>query len=308
MIKKPSKNKSHSILVTGASSELGSAITNVLLKLKDLDVRAMLHRAPVNISGCKKVTGNLKNKNSLIRCLNGIDMVIHVAALTKSTKNSDYFEINTNGTKNLIDACLDKGVKKIIYISSAAVSSNNEAEGGPYSQSKLEAEKLIKDSRMKWLIIRPSQTYGHQSSGSSVDMLIWCIKNFIFVPVIGDGTAQLSPVLFDDLVQGITSLIISDGLENETIILAGPQQYTYNEFIDRVAKFYKVKRIKIHISATIIKFLINILTKFGFTKLVPDQVPRLLSKYSYDIFVAKEKISYSPCNLEEGLKKQSNPN
>ena len=177
-------------------------------------------------------------------------------------------------------------------------------EGGPYSQSKLEAEKLIKDSRMKWLIIRPSQTYGHQSSGSSVDMLIWCIKNFIFVPVIGDGTAQLSPVLFDDLVQGITSLIISDGLENETIILAGPQQYTYNEFIDRVAKFYKVKRIKIHISATIIKFLINILTKFGFTKLVPDQVPRLLSKYSYDIFVAKEKISYSPCNLEEGLKKQ----
>ena len=188
-------------------------------------------------------------------------MVVHVAALTKATKNSDYFEINTNGTKNLIDACLDKGVKKIIYISSAAVPSNNEAVGG-YSQSKLEAEELIKDSGMKWLIIRPSQPYGHQSG--DVDMLIWCIKNFIFVPVIGDGTAQLSPVLFDDLVQGITSLIISDGLENETIILAGPQQYTYNEFIDRVAKFYKVKRIKIHIAATIIKHdtKINLAVKY----------------------------------------------
>ena len=139
----------NTLLVTGASSEMGSALIRQLLNNSDLKIRAMVHRSLVNVSGCEIRPGNLKNKGLLVRALSGVDTVVHMAALTKSTRESDYFEVNVSGTKNLIDACLESGVKKIIYISSVAVSS----DGGGYALSKLEAENCIKKSGLNTLYV-----------------------------------------------------------------------------------------------------------------------------------------------------------
>jgi len=106
----------NTLLVTGASSEMGSALLRQLLNNSDLKIRAMVHRSLVNVSGCEIRPGNLKNKGLLVRALSGVDTVVHMAALTKSTRESDYFEVNVSGTKNLINACLESGVKKS-YIS-----------------------------------------------------------------------------------------------------------------------------------------------------------------------------------------------
>ena len=114
----------NTLLVTGASSEMGSALIRQLLNNSGWKIRAMVHRSLVYVSGCEIRPGNLKNKGLLVRALSGVDTVVHMAALTKSTRESDYFEVNVSGTKNLIDACLESGVKKIIFISSAAASLN----------------------------------------------------------------------------------------------------------------------------------------------------------------------------------------
>ena len=108
----------NSLLITGASSEMGGALIRQLLNNAGLKIRAMVHRSLVNVPGCEIRPGDLKNSGLLTRALSGVDTVVHMAALTKSTSESDYFETNVNGTENLIDACLKNGVKKIIYISS----------------------------------------------------------------------------------------------------------------------------------------------------------------------------------------------
>ena len=110
---------------------MGSALIRQLLNNAGLKIRAMVHRSLVNDTGCEIRPGNLKNKGLLVRALSGVDTVVHMAALTKSTRESDYFEVNARGTNNLIDACLESGVKKIIYISSSAAS----MDGGGYSRS-----------------------------------------------------------------------------------------------------------------------------------------------------------------------------
>ena len=232
----------NTLLVTGASSEMGSALIRQLLNNSDLKIRAMVHRSLVNVSGCEIRPGNLKNKGLLVRALSGVDTVVHMAALTKSTRESDYFEVNVSGTKNLINACLESGVKKIIYISSSAASLN----GGGYSRSKLEAEQLIKKSGLKWLILRPSEVYG-QRAGDSINRLIRWIQRYIFVPVIGTGTCKLSPVFIDDVVSAIALSIFNKELENETIVLAGPEELTYDDLVDRVAAYFGVKRFKVHL-------------------------------------------------------------
>ena len=287
----------NTLLVTGASSEMGSALIRQLLNNSDLKIRAMVHRSLVNVSGCEIRPGNLKNKGLLVRALSGVDTVVHMAALTKSTRESDYFEVNVSGTKNLIDACLESGVKKIIYISSAAAS----LHGGGYSRSKLEAEQSIKKSGMKWLILRPSEVYG-QRAGDSINRLIRWIQRYIFVPVLGTGTCKLSPVFIDDVVSAIAVSIFNKELENETIVLAGPEELTYDDLVDRVAAYFGVKRFKLHLPAGLIRFGITVMPKLGMNILVPDQISRLLCNKSFGIDLAKEKLDYSPRILEEGIK------
>ena len=287
----------NTLLVTGASSEMGSALLRQLLNNSDLKIRAMVHRSLVNVSGCEIRPGNLKNKGLLVRALSGVDTVVHMAALTKSTRESDYFEVNVSGTKNLIDACLESGVKKIIYISSAAAS----LHGGGYSRSKLEAEQSIKKSGMKWLILRPSEVYGHRED-DSINRLIRWIQRYIFVPVLGTGTCKLSPVFIDDVVSAIAVSIFNKELENETIVLAGPEELTYDDLVDRVAAYFGVKRFKLHLPAGLIRLGITVMPKLGMNILVPDQISRLLCNKSFGIDLAKEKLDYSPRILEEGIK------
>ena len=287
----------NSLLVTGASSEMGSALIRQLLNNADLKIRAMAHRSLVDLSGCEIRPGNLKNKGLMVRALSGVDTVVHMAALTKSTRESDYFEVNVSGTKNLIDASVESGVKKVIYISSAAASLN----GGGYSRSKLEAEQSIKKSGMKWLILRPSEVYG-QREGDSINRLIRWIQRYIFVPVIGTGTCKLSPVFIDDVVSAIASSIFNKELENETIVLAGPEELTYDDLVDRVAAYFGVKRFKLHLPAGLVRFGMAVMPKLGVNTLVPDQIPRLLCNKSFSIDLAKEKLDYSPRVLEEGIK------
>ena len=277
---------------------MGSSLIRQLSSFSDLKIRAMVHRSLVNVPGCEIRPGNLKNPGLLARALSGVDVVVHMAALTKSIRESDYFDINVDGTKNLIDACLGQGVKKIIYISSMAASLN----GGGYSLSKLEAEQCIKKSGLRWVILRPSEVYG-QRVDDSINRLIHWIQRYVCVPVIGSGKSKLSPVFIDDVVSAMALSIFNEELENKTVVLAGPEELTYDEVVDRVAAHFSVKRFKLHLSAGLVKFVAAVLSNLGINILVPDQIPRLLCKKSYEIDLAKEKLNYLPRCLEEGIKK-----
>ena len=293
----PLSKTTKNLLVTGASSEMGSALIRQLLNNSDLKIRAMVHRSPVNIHGCEVRKGDLKKTDLLVKTLSGVDTVVHIAALTKSTRELDYFEVNVRGTQNLIDASLDCGVKKIIYISSAAAS----LHGGGYSRSKLEAEQRIMQSGMQWVILRPSEVYG-QRAGDSINQLIHWVQNYVFVPVIGVGSCKLSPVFIDDVVPAMALAIFNEELENKTIVLAGPEELTYDDLVDRIATYFGVKRFKLYLPEGLIRLGIMIISKLGINFVVPDQIPRLLCNKSFRIDLAKEKLDYSPRILEEGIK------
>ena len=284
------------ILLTGASSSIGGALIKHLSGSVDLKIKAMVHRSLVNFSGCEARQGDLNNPNLLTRAVDGIDTVVHMAALTRSVRESEYFQTNVAGTQNLVDACVLAGVKRIIYISSRAAS----LDGGGYSRSKLEAEECVKKSGLQWLILRPSEVYG-QGAGDTINRLIRWVRRYPLVPVIGTGQARLSPVYIDDLVSAIERLIFNEKLISETILLAGPEDLTFDELVDRIAEYFGVRRFKLHLPAGLVKFAATVLSSFGMRILVPDQIPRLLCSKDQDISKTSALISYSPRKLEEGM-------
>ena len=87
--------------------------------------------------------GDVRDKDRLVRALDGIDYVVHAAA-TKIVPTAEYnpFECvktNVNGAMNLIDACIDRGVKRVIALSTDKASSPVNL----YGATKLTSDKLF---------------------------------------------------------------------------------------------------------------------------------------------------------------------
>ena len=93
------------ILITGASSTLGKNLTSELLKTEQFSIRLLEHRSPVRKESCEVFQGGLHDSDSLSKACSEVDTVFHLAALTHSSSRKAYFEINEEGTKNLITAC-----------------------------------------------------------------------------------------------------------------------------------------------------------------------------------------------------------
>ena len=149
------------VLVTGGAGYIGAHVAAELLnegysvRIYD-DFSNGLHR---RVDGKFRdiVEGDIQDREKLIQAMHGIDAVIHLAAkkaVEESVKNPlKYYENNVGGTLNLLAAMSVKGVKKIVFSSSAAVYSPNDKDAieesdptvplSPYGATKLLSEELI---------------------------------------------------------------------------------------------------------------------------------------------------------------------
>ena len=86
------------LLITGASSILGKNLTTELLKIKNISIRFLEHHTPVKRENCQTFKADVQDAESLIQVCSGIDVVIHMAALTHSGSMKAYFEAGLSCT------------------------------------------------------------------------------------------------------------------------------------------------------------------------------------------------------------------
>ncbi len=173
-------------LVTGACGFSASYLIDLLLK-EGWKVRA------TDLAGANKkllekylnkiefVAADLTDKNTLPSAVKGIDIVFHTAAIFSYSAPMDLLRmVNVGGTKNLIEACIDAKVKKMVLWSSVAIYGTaspkfykipiTEEQGlnpkceGKYDLSKREQEQAameyFKNNNFPITVIRPSPIYG----------------------------------------------------------------------------------------------------------------------------------------------------
>jgi dihydroflavonol-4-reductase len=109
--------------VTGATGFIGSHVVRQLLLRGDrvrILARNSSRKSNIEAFGCEVAIGDLKDSNSLIRCVQGCRYCYHVAADYRLwAKNpQDIYDSNVGGTRNLLSACCEAGVEKVIYTSS----------------------------------------------------------------------------------------------------------------------------------------------------------------------------------------------
>ena len=141
------------ILITGGTGSFGHAFVRMTLKKYNPNRMVIFSRDEMKqwemaqlFKDDKRVRffiGDVRDKDRLSRALDGIDYVVHAAA-TKIVPTAEYnpFECvktNINGAMNLIDACIDKGVKQIVALSTDKASS----PANLYGATKLTSDRLF---------------------------------------------------------------------------------------------------------------------------------------------------------------------
>ena len=142
-----------SLLITGGTGSFGKALVHELLKhskvrriaifsrdeLKQLDMRKEFN----DDSRLRWFLGDIRDLSRLKRALHGVDYVVHAAALkqvdTGEYNPMEFIKTNVLGSQNVIEACIDSGVKKVVALSTDKASSPINL----YGATKLTADKLF---------------------------------------------------------------------------------------------------------------------------------------------------------------------
>ncbi|GCD11352.1 NAD-dependent 4,6-dehydratase LegB [Clostridium tagluense] len=185
------------VLVTGAEGFIGSHLTERLVEL-GADVTALAQYNSFNNWGwidtfdkktkdsIKVVTGDIREYDGMKRIIKGQEVVLHLAALIAIPYSylspMAYVRTNIEGTTNVLEACREYDVEKIVHTSTSEtygtalyvpIDEKHPMQGqSPYSASKIGADKMAesyyKSFNMPIATLRPFNTYGPRQSARAV--------------------------------------------------------------------------------------------------------------------------------------------
>ena len=241
------------VFVTGATGFTGGYLAEELSK-RGYSVLA-LSLPNQNVDKLKKlgieiVIGDLTKKDTLIDALKGVDTVYHIAAIFReqNVPNHYFFDVNVGGTKNLLEAALDNGVRRFVHCSTVGVQgeiknppADEKAPYGPgdvYQQSKVEGEKLVlqffkENTTIEGVVFRPVGIYG---PGDTRFLKIFKFVNSGKFRMIGSGKVLYHLTYVKDLVDGIILCGEKKEAVGELFTIGGNEYVTLNEYIEHLSE------------------------------------------------------------------------
>ncbi len=228
------------VFVTGATGFVTGTVTLHLLARGD-EVRALVRDASraqmLERAGVTLVEGHLGDAGALRRGMEGVDAVVHGAAMYEvgiaPSRRPAMFAANVTGTERVLEAALAAGVRRVAYISTCAIFGNTRGQivdetytrSGPYTsyyeETKVQAHEVALRLAARGLgvsIAQPGGVYG-QGDTSGLGGLM---RDFVRgrLPLVPFADAGLNFVHVDDVARGIV-LVLDGGQVGGSYVLGG---------------------------------------------------------------------------------------
>ncbi len=252
-------------VITGASGWLGRALVDRLSSdasrqrlrlLAHTTAEARALEALVNdrpaATTVEVVIGDVAKPDTAERLLYGtghdVD-VIHTAGIIHPSSTRQFYEVNTNGTRNGAQAALDHGVRRMVHVSSNSPFGTNPRPSDTfraiepyhpyygYGRSKMQAELAVLDALDHGLdatIVRPPWFYGPFQPPRQTTFFR-LVRGGKF-PVVGDGNQRRSMVYIDNLVDGVVAAELTPAAKGKGYWVADERAYTVNEIVSTVGQ------------------------------------------------------------------------
>ena len=307
--------KKKKVLVTGAGGFIGSHLVERLVEA-GASVRAFVHynsradpgllrmAVPENLSRIEFVGGDLRDADAIRAAVKGCQFVFHLGALISIPYSylhpAEVVESNFMGTLNVLMACRDFEVERLVHTSTSEVygtalkpmiDESHPLQGqSPYSASKIGADKLAESFHCTYdlpvVTVRPFNTYGPRQSARAV------IPTIITQAIAG-STIRLGSLdtirdftYVDDTVNGFLCAAMAGNVEGCTFNLGTGEAVSIGDLSAKI-----IQKVGTHVKV-----------KADAARLRPrkSEVKRLLSDNS----LAREKLGWNPVvSLDDGLDK-----
>lgn len=290
------------VLVTGAAGVLGLRLVSRLLragfKVRGLVLPGDPQRARLEQLGCQVCEGDIRDRASLARVCEGIEIVYHLAAIIVSHDPSAFRRINRDGTAHMVAAADAARVRHFIYVSSASVTYPRRT---PYAESKLEAERLVAERSGEHTIVRPTLVYD-EDGGQELRMFLDYLCRFPLVPFIGPGTAVKRPVWSEDIVDGLARLAGKDIAFGKTYNFSGGEPITMLDFAHLLLRHHATARPFVHLPVAACRVAASVLALFMTRPpLTSSAIAGVVNDADLDPSEAMRDLGYRPIGVREGF-------
>ncbi len=176
--------------ITGATGFVGRRV----IALAPSPLRALTRSPQPPHPGVTWVSGDLATPGDLCT---GTSAVLHIAGIVSAPTRAAFDAGNVAGTATMLAAAKAAGVTRFVHVSSLAA---REPDLSMYGASKAEAETLVKESGLDWVIIRPPGVYGPQDR-EMLDIYKLAARGLYIAP-----PGRISLIHVDDLAHALLAL------------------------------------------------------------------------------------------------------
>ena len=312
--------------VTGATGFIGNRLAKKLRERGD-DVVCLVRRpakaAELEAAGCRIVEGDLSDQAKIRAAMEGCDAVFHLAADyrvgMRTSEHPKMQDANIGGTTRVIDAAVDAGAKKIVYVSTIAAFGNTHGQivdedyvhpgdsyTSEYERTKVEAHRIAKDRIAKGapvVIVQPGGIYGpgdHSAVGAQIDQAARGKLPALAFPKLGLNMAHV-----DDVVDGI--LAAHDrGTNGESYVLGG-EITTLGDVVRTAAEAGGKKPPRLTMPTAVLKAMVPVAPLVTKAMGVGPNLREIISAsdgvtYWATDAKARSQLGYAPRDLATGLR------
>jgi nucleoside-diphosphate-sugar epimerase len=240
------------VFITGATGFVGRALVKQLLAKHQVTALLLPHED--DLEGCGCVRGDITNAESLRGLIKDQDAVVHLAGAVGYGKSWDLCRrVNVDGTRNVASEAVRAGARRFIHLSSVCVYGRIANQplpenapltkiGDPYGDTKIDAERLLRDFDLDLTILRPTVIYGP----GDVMFLPKLVENLRSgrAKVIGSGKNTVDLVHVADVAAFIDNCLGNPDTINQAFNVTQPNDLRWREMVDLVADAIAVPRIK----------------------------------------------------------------
>lgn len=216
------------VFLAGGTGHVGGGILAELIRQgHEATVLSRGRRAAALDSRVRHVRGDVAEPSAYAEHFRGHDACIQAAGLLRRRGPNTFQRVVVDGTRNLVAACKAASVPRFLLISANGIDSART----PYQRTKLEAERIVKESGLAYTIFRPSTVYGPTDDFTTrfARMMRWGV-----LPIPGRGDYRLAPVGLGDLAAAVVKSLGVSAALNRTFPVCGPQSLTYKELLGQI--------------------------------------------------------------------------
>ena len=248
------------IIVTGGGGYVATHTIQQLLKATQEPVKALVRSqeqfAKLRALGALPVKGDVTDPSSLEAAFQGVDKVIHLAAVNRNRSSSTMQAVNAQGTINVVEAAKRAGVRQVVTVVGLGADANKPY---PLAQTQGVGTDFLMRSGVPYTVLEASVIFGPGDEFINTLAGLARVPPVMVVP--GDGTSKFQPIAVQDVATCVVRSLNNPAAINQRLQICGAQVLTLEQIIDAILAEMKLRRVKLHMPVPILKIAVGIMDR-----------------------------------------------